>query len=116
MRAVSSAYVVTLGTIGGIVATCVPFSSPDNYFQLCMLTNLNSFTYVASDGPAYPIGHSINLGGQIAVFFLSIFGILYCMWENKMRRSGKRDHRLEGLSAHEARDLGYRHPDFKYIT
>lgn len=37
--------------------------------------------------------------------------ITYCLWENRKRATGKRDHRLqegdEGM-------LGYRHPDFKY--
>ncbi|KAI3393339.1 hypothetical protein diail_4420 [Diaporthe ilicicola] len=94
VRAVTSAYVVTLGTVGGIVAT---------------------WTYIPSDGPAYRTGHSINLGGQIAVLCLSVFGILYCSYENKIRAAGKRDHRLEGLSEDETNQLGYRHPEFRYI-
>ncbi|CAI4214685.1 unnamed protein product [Parascedosporium putredinis] len=94
VRAVSSAWVVTLGTIGGIVAT---------------------WTYIYWDGPKYPIGHTINFVGQIIVFFLSLFGIAYCAWENKQRRDGKRDHRLDGLNEFEARDLGYKHPEFMYM-
>ncbi|SPO03264.1 related to permease of the major facilitator superfamily [Cephalotrichum gorgonifer] len=92
VRAVSSSWVVTLGTIGGIVAT---------------------WTYITTDAPKYPTGHSINLGGQIAVFFLSVFGILYCLRENRLRAKGKRDHRLEGLTEAEQQDLGYRHPEFR---
>ncbi|KAH8896662.1 MFS general substrate transporter [Thozetella sp. PMI_491] len=94
VRAVTSAYIVTLGTIGGIVAT---------------------WTYTAADSPRYPTGHSINLGANLAVVFLALFGILYCTRENKLRAAGKRDHRLEGLTPEEQVDLGSRHPNFRYI-
>ena len=81
-----------------------------------LLTSTPSWTYTQSDAPKYPTGHSINLGGQIATLVLSVFGILYCMRENRLRAQGKRDHRLEGLTEEEQADLGYRHPDFRYIT
>jgi len=95
VRAVSSAYVVTLGTLGGIVAT---------------------WTYVPSDGPKYHTGHTINLCGQIVTVFLSLFGVLYCMYENKARAAGKRDHRLQGLTEEEQEALGNNHPSFRYWT
>jgi len=95
VRAVTSAWVVSLGTIGGIVST---------------------WTYIPPDAPKYYNGHTINFAGQIAVFFLSIFGILYCARENRLRVAGKRDHRLEGLSEREQDELGYRHPRFHYWT
>lgn len=95
VRAVSSGYVVTLGTIGGIVAT---------------------WTYTSSDAPKYHVGHSINLAGQVAVFCLAMFGIFYCKYENKMRAAGKRDHRLQGLSEEEIGHLGDRHPEFRYMS
>ena len=44
-----------------------------------------------------------------------MFGIAYCKWENKQRNLGKRDHRLNGLSEEQVKDLGHRHPDFRYI-
>jgi hypothetical protein len=47
---------------------------------------------------------------------LTIFGILYCMYENKARAAGKRDHRLEGLTEEEQEQLGSRHPSFRYWT
>jgi len=68
------------------------------------------------DKPKFHIGHSINLTGQILVFFLALWGIAYCAWENKQRAAGKRNHRLEGLSEEEALNLGYRHPGFRYMT
>ncbi|KAF2641311.1 MFS general substrate transporter [Massarina eburnea CBS 473.64] len=95
VRAVSSAYIVTLGTAGGVLAT---------------------WTYVSTEKPKYPTGHTINLAGQLGVLVLSLAGIAYCKWENRQRERGKRDHRLNGLSASQMRDLGYRHPDFRYIT
>lgn len=95
VRAVTSGYVVTLGTIGGIVAT---------------------WTYVQADRPRYYTGHSINLGGQLAVVVLAIFGIIYCAYENRVRAAGKRDYRLEGLTEEEQEQLGNRHPHFRYWT
>lgn len=73
------------------------------------------WTYVPSDGPAYRTGHTINLAGQIVVLLLSLFGIAYCAYENKLRAAGKRDHRLEGRTEEEISQLGYRHPEFRYI-
>jgi hypothetical protein len=45
---------------------------------------------------------------------LSIFGIFYCMHENRARAAGKRDHRLEGLTEAEQEMLGSRHPRYRY--
>ncbi|PVI06992.1 MFS general substrate transporter [Periconia macrospinosa] len=95
IRAVSSAYIVTLGTAGGILST---------------------WAYIQKDGPTYHTGHTINLTGQLGVLVLSTFGIAYCNWENKQRELGKRDHRLNGKTEQEILDLGYRHPAFRYMT
>jgi hypothetical protein len=76
---------------------------------------VSRWTYTSSDAPKYFIGHTINLVGQIIVFFLAIFGILYCAWENKQRAAGKRDHRLAGLTEEQQVHLGSRHPAFRYI-
>ncbi|TDZ10334.1 putative transporter [Colletotrichum sidae] len=73
VRAVTGAYVVTIGTIGGIVAT---------------------WTYTFKDAPRYLTGHTINLVGQILAVLLAIFGIVYCIHENKARAFGRRNHRL----------------------
>ena len=95
IRAVSGGWIVTLGTIGGIVAT---------------------WTYVYTDGPDYPIGHTINMVAQFIVLGLASFGIGYCWYENRLRARGGRNHRLDGLTTEkQKRDLGYRHPDFRYI-
>lgn len=95
VRAVSGGYIVTLGTSGGILAV---------------------WAYLSSDAPKFHIGHTINLVAQFMVLFLSLFGIGYCMWENRLRARGGRDYRLEGLDEDEKIDLGYRHPEFRYIV
>ncbi|KAI1735103.1 major facilitator superfamily domain-containing protein [Xylaria scruposa] len=95
VRAVSSGYIVSLGTAGGILAV---------------------WAYLPSDGPNFPMGHSINFAAQVVVLFLSTFGILYCLRENRIRARGGRDDRLLGLTEEEQADLGYRHPDFRYIA
>ncbi|KAI1283631.1 MFS general substrate transporter [Xylaria sp. FL0933] len=95
LRAVSSAYIVSIGTLGGILAV---------------------WAYLPSDGPNFPIGHSINFAAQVVSLFLATFGLLYCLRENRIRARGGRDNRLEGLSEEQKADLGYRHPDFRYIA
>ena len=74
------------------------------------------WAYLPNDGPNFPIGHTINLAAQFAALALSSFGIAYCMWENRLRDRGGRDYRLEGLTEEEQADLGYRHPEFRYIA
>jgi hypothetical protein len=70
---------------------------------------------MSTDAPDYPIGHTINLVAQVCVALLAIFGILYVVRENKLRNRGKRDHRLEGIDEAKQGELGYRHPNFRYI-
>ncbi|KAI5368769.1 hypothetical protein J4E82_010442 [Alternaria postmessia] len=93
-RAVYMAWVVTLGTAGGIVATWI---------------------YTVHDAPRYPKGHKVNLCGQIGVCLLACFGIAYCKWENKQRGLGKRDHRLINPTPAKIKNLGNRHPEFRFM-
>jgi hypothetical protein len=93
VRAVSSGYIVSLGTAGGILATWAYLPGNANF----------------------PVGHAINFASQVVAMFLAIFGILYCMRENRIRARGGRDHRLVGLTEEEKADLGYLHPDFRYM-
>lgn len=95
VRAVTGGWIVTLGTMGGILAV---------------------WAYLPNDGPSYPIGHTINFAAQVFVLFLASFGIYYCVRENRIRARGGRDERLEGLTEEEKADLGYRHPEFRYIA
>ncbi|KAI8625126.1 major facilitator superfamily domain-containing protein [Xylariaceae sp. FL1651] len=94
VRAVSSGYIVSIGTAGGILAV---------------------WAYLPTDGPNFPIGHSINFAAQVVSLFLALFGIFYCLRENRIRARGGRDHRLVGLTEEEKADLGNKHPDFRYI-
>ncbi|KAI0396139.1 MFS general substrate transporter [Xylariaceae sp. FL0594] len=95
VRAVSSGYIVSIGTAGGILAI---------------------WAYLPTDTPGFPIGHSINFAAQVATLALAVFGMLYCMRENRIRARGGRDDRLLGLTEQEKIDLGYRHPDFRYMV
>lgn len=94
IRAVSSAYIVSIGTFGAILAT---------------------WTYIPSDAPNYITGHSMNLGAQACAALIALVGVFYCRWENSKRARGDRDQRIQGMSEVEARKLGYRHPEFRYI-
>ncbi|ETN46978.1 uncharacterized protein HMPREF1541_01168 [Cyphellophora europaea CBS 101466] len=95
VRAVASGYIVSLGTMGGILAT---------------------WAYLRDDAPLYHIGHNINLSMQVLVLCLASFGIYWCHRENRLRDQGKRDHRLNGLTEAEQADLGHLHPSFRYIS
>ena len=95
IRAVSGAYIVAMGSGGAILAT---------------------WTYVEKDKPLYKRGHYINVGSQVAAALLVLIGILYTRWENAKRGRGERDHRLVNLTEAEKNELGYRHPEFRYIS
>ncbi|CAJ2507672.1 Uu.00g088580.m01.CDS01 [Anthostomella pinea] len=95
VRAVTSGWIVSLGTAGGILAV---------------------WAYLPDDGPNFPIGHTINLVAQIFILFLSVFGVAYVVRENRLRARGGRDNRLVGITEEQKADLGHLHPDFRYIT
>lgn len=65
--------------------------------------------------PQYKIGHAVVMSYMIVCLLGgSILMELLLMRENKLRREGKRDHWVEGLSAKETEALGDRRPDFQY--
>ncbi|KAE9985322.1 hypothetical protein EG328_007575 [Venturia inaequalis] len=76
-----------------------------------MAAFIATFTYLTKDAPKYTTGHAINIGMLCMSLMLSTILILYCKWENKQRREGKREHRLQETGEEM---LGYRHPKFKY--
>lgn len=87
VRALIAAYVVSVGTLGAVIAT---------------------WTYLEKDKKAgYATGHAINLGAQICVVVLAVAEIVYCKYENKVREAGGRNHRLEGLNESDVVELGY---------
>jgi hypothetical protein len=95
VRAVSSAYIVSIGSAGALLAV---------------------WTYLVKDAPLYKRGHFINVGANCVAGVLALIGIIYTRWENKKREAGDRQERLVNLSEDEKNVLGYRHPDFRYTS
>lgn len=91
VRAVSSAYVVSIANLGGILAT---------------------WTYLLPDAPRYIPGHSINLGAAILCCILLTVATLHLRRQNKIKRDGKRDYLLEGANEGQVAALGHNHPGF----
>ncbi|KAF2017964.1 MFS general substrate transporter [Aaosphaeria arxii CBS 175.79] len=76
---------------------------------------VSSNIYMPKDKPLYRIGHGIVL----AYMFLFLFGGSVFMHfalkrENALRKSGKRDHWLEGKTEEDIRYMGDERPDFIY--
>ncbi|KAF2157979.1 MFS general substrate transporter [Myriangium duriaei CBS 260.36] len=69
------------------------------------------FTYLQKDEPRYLTGHAINIGMLCLTLICTVTMIVYCLWENKKRASGRRDYRLTNG---DSQLLGYRHPSFRY--
>ncbi|KAH7339653.1 major facilitator superfamily domain-containing protein [Rhizoctonia solani] len=93
VRAVSSALVVAIGTMGPIVT---------------------SWIYLPSDSPRYRIANSVQLGAQATFFVLVVILILHNVRENRRRARGERDYRLNG-SEEEVTRLGSLHPNFRLV-
>jgi MFS family permease len=93
VRAISAAYVVTLANLGGIIAT---------------------WTYLLPDAPWYIPGHAINLGAAVICCIMLASATIYLRWENRARREGKRDWKLEGLTQVERNALGHKNPEYVY--
>jgi hypothetical protein len=71
-----------------------------------------TWTYLTKDAPKFHRGHWINVGASVASMELAMAGILYKKW----RIGTWRRERLNGLTEGEKTELGYRHPDFRYIS
>ncbi|KAM3416385.1 hypothetical protein BST61_g7983 [Cercospora zeina] len=74
------------------------------------------FLYPTQDKPRFIKGHSINLAlvALGVIVFASLH--LYFTWENKQRKSGKRDHKMEGKTEEEVLAMGDENPRFMYTT
>ncbi|KAJ3561232.1 hypothetical protein NP233_g10318 [Leucocoprinus birnbaumii] len=92
MRAVTTAAIPAIGAAGALVGV---------------------WSYLPFDAPNYHIGNSINLAAAVFVIVFTPVGMLYLYLENKRRDRGDRDYRLKGTEE-EIRDLGYKHPGFRY--
>lgn len=92
VRAIVSGWVVGCANIGSLIAT---------------------WTYLPKSAPRYLQGHYINLGGGILMGVLVAIATWLLWKENKFRKAGGRDYRLEKSAAAISR-LGHMHPQFKY--
>ncbi|CAE6534796.1 unnamed protein product [Rhizoctonia solani] len=93
VRAVSSALVVAIGTIGPIIT---------------------SWIYLPGDSPRYHIANSVQLAGQVTFFILVLVLVIHNTLENRRRAKGERDYRLNASEEEVAR-LGSLHPNFRLI-
>ncbi|KAG8860505.1 hypothetical protein FRB96_003759 [Tulasnella sp. 330] len=92
-RAVSSAMVVSIGTMGPIVS---------------------SWVYLPIDAPKYTTGNSVLVGAFTGLFISTCCLILYNVHENKARAAGRRDYRLDDADDTTIINLGHLHPRFRY--
>lgn len=93
VRAIASAFTVSIGSCGGLLAT---------------------WTYLPSQAPDYRAGHIINLCAGIVVIVVSAVVSVIVRWENRQREQGKRDYILDGLTEEQISQLGHSHPKFRY--
>lgn len=70
--------------------------------------------YPDSDAPYYRQGHGINMALVAAAACTYLFVFFFLTWENKQRRDGKRDHRIEGKSEEEIDAMGDESPRYMY--
>lgn len=58
-------------------------------------------------------GNIFNLISCCCAIGLALGLTFYCKWENRQRDLGRRDHRLEGKTEQEIKDLGWKHPSYR---
>ncbi|TFK75926.1 MFS general substrate transporter [Pluteus cervinus] len=97
-KATTTALQLAIANTGGFVAT---------------------FVYTSDQAPKYIRGHSIVLAFEIMAWIMTAANVLYCMWENKARKEGRRDENIEKYQklweAGKTRaPIGDRHPDFRF--
>ena len=86
-----------------------------------MWNNLNgivaSMIYRGEDAPYFRVGHGVVLGYiSVLLFGGSIVQTVCLRIENRKRRNGDRDTRVEGLDNAQIDLLGDKRPDFVYTT
>ncbi|USW51938.1 Putative major facilitator superfamily, MFS transporter superfamily [Septoria linicola] len=74
------------------------------------------FLYPTEDRPRFTKGHATNLAMVALGVCIFTFFHLYFSWENKQRRLGKRDHKMEGKTEEEILAMGDENPRFMYTT
>ncbi|POY72429.1 hypothetical protein BMF94_4255 [Rhodotorula taiwanensis] len=91
-RAVTAAIVPAFGSWGSMVCT---------------------WLYLPAYRPRYRPGNIFNLISCCCAIGLALGLTFYCKWENRQRDLGRRDHRLEGKTEQEIKDLGWKHPSYR---
>ena len=91
-RAVSSAFQISVGNIGGIIASNI---------------------YLSWQAPTYVIGYAVSLGLLWLCGLACTIFLVGLWWENRLRDQGKRDHRQQ-LPPEEIANLGDDHPRFRF--
>lgn len=127
-RGVAIAMVVSVGTVGAIVATWSVITgnsikartdrpSTGLSSHLSVLPTRKPPTSTCKSFLCCSQSHVTEIylrGSTSATLLIFIGAFLYCVRENRLRKAGKRDHRLEGLSEQEVSELGSRHPRYLY--
>ncbi|GAA5967061.1 hypothetical protein JCM11641_000428 [Rhodosporidiobolus odoratus] len=93
-RAVTAAIVPAWGAIGSMVAPWV---------------------YLPKYKPRYIPGNSLNVACSVTAGLLAVSLVLWVRWENKQREAGRRDGILEGKTEEEIKELGHRHPSYRFM-
>jgi hypothetical protein len=112
VRAMTSAVTTGLGCIGSIAATYVQFL--DLHVRFLRVDRLvYSWSYIPSDAPTgYKIGNYLNCCTGASVIIVSLALMAYQRYENRLRDRGGRDYRYQQEHQEE---LGFHHPDFRYV-
>jgi hypothetical protein len=78
---------------------------------------VSSNIYRGKDSPNFYPGHGTVLAYLVLfLLFGSILQTTLLRIENRKRQRGERDHRIEGLTQEQIKDLGDLRPDFIYTT
>lgn len=78
---------------------------------------VSSNIYRGKDAPTFYPGHGTVLAYLVLfLLFGSILQTTLLRIENRKRQRGERDHRIEGLSEEQIKELGDLRPDFIYTT
>ena len=92
-RAIVAGTVVGFGNIGGLVA---------------------AWTYMLGDAPRYIRGHALNAAFSVLCTIIVALAMLHLHRVNKLKKLGAYNHRIEGKSEEEIRDLGHDHPEYLF--
>lgn len=114
-RTTASGTQIMLGNMAGVVAPFVSFANHSLSMKGYVLTEFPQL-YPTNDKPHFVQGHAINLSLVALGACVFAFFTLYFSWENKQRRDGKRDWKMEGKTEEEIVAMGDENPRYMYTT